>query len=428
MEEKDNNKKGARPSLDKDNKSKRERSFRLSNKKLFLTYPKIDLSLDSIWVSLNALLADYGIEEYLMCREKHKDGSNHVHCYFKLSKQFNTRVPSSLDVGGKHGRYEGVRNRNKVIEYILKDADIHDKEQLIGSPSLLSQLNQAGGLEKWDKAVIRLSKAGKIDEALALWEENKPKEFGLRHVSIRKSLNDLRLTAMGYKLKLDLRKFIIPKSLSVVFNKFKDDFINGRPTLTPIIIGGPGIGKTKLIEHFLHEGLGLSGKEILIVNNLDGMRGMNSGIKVIYLDDVNWNDARNREDLISILDSSGDTKTLAVKHGSVSIGPSTYRLVSTNFSLKNYDKLRRSWDGAVERRVVEVDVGNETLFQKKRPFKEIKSNGPMGNIDLVIAIDSEKREFYKDTPLEPYTNSVGLKSSSEVNLDDGNLDDDIENT
>jgi len=46
---------------------------------------------------------------------------------------------------------------------------------------------------------------------------------------------------------------------------------------------GSGIGKTKLVEHFLTEGLGLSRKEILIVNNLDSLRYVDNWTRVIAL-------------------------------------------------------------------------------------------------------------------------------------------------
>jgi hypothetical protein len=92
--------------------------FRLNAKKLFLTYPKLELSPEKVLTEL--MDKDLSIVDFVIGREAHQDGTPHIHAYLALAKKVNITNARRLDIKGFHGRYEGVRNPNKAIEYAAK--------------------------------------------------------------------------------------------------------------------------------------------------------------------------------------------------------------------------------------------------------------------------------------------------------------------
>lgn len=79
---------------------------------------------------LNVILGELGnkskvlITKYLIERERHEDGGNHIHGYIKDERPVNILNPNHLDLNweGKdfHGKYESIRNPGKWIQYLLK--------------------------------------------------------------------------------------------------------------------------------------------------------------------------------------------------------------------------------------------------------------------------------------------------------------------
>ena len=58
---------------------KNYKKFRLCSKSLFLTYPKIDISVIEVKEQLEKILIRYKISEYAIAKELHKDGTPHIH-------------------------------------------------------------------------------------------------------------------------------------------------------------------------------------------------------------------------------------------------------------------------------------------------------------------------------------------------------------
>jgi hypothetical protein len=91
----------------------------------FLTYPKCDESKEILLAHLESLGR---IEEYVIAREKHEDGSFHLHAFVKwenegFSKHAILRTNSPYDFMNHHGNYQPARSRKDVIKYIKKDGD-----------------------------------------------------------------------------------------------------------------------------------------------------------------------------------------------------------------------------------------------------------------------------------------------------------------
>jgi len=85
--------------------------------------------------------------------------------------------------------------------------------------------------------MLKLAREGKIEEALKLYELEKPLDFIKNHIKIKRSLNNLYYQTIGLNLKFNFNDFIIPEELKEVISAINSN-------KTPIIIGRPGIGKT----------------------------------------------------------------------------------------------------------------------------------------------------------------------------------------
>jgi len=98
----------------------RSNPTRINSSQLFLTYPQCVVTAQQ--VIANAWLAwPNTLENYCVATEQHQDGTDHLHCYFKLSTKIDLRNFAILDqIGGKHGNYQGCRSTKKVLEYITK--------------------------------------------------------------------------------------------------------------------------------------------------------------------------------------------------------------------------------------------------------------------------------------------------------------------
>lgn len=95
-----------------------------SAKGWFLTYPKCDLTKEQLLKALQA--QDPPIQEWVVAREFHEDGSPHLHAFIK----YGTRVsfsPYRWDVfhGDQrfHGNYQVARSWTQVQKYCQKEGD-----------------------------------------------------------------------------------------------------------------------------------------------------------------------------------------------------------------------------------------------------------------------------------------------------------------
>lgn len=101
------------------------KKFRINSAQFFLTYPKCELSPDEAHAA-HSMLAEkskYTIKDYVIAREKHEDGTNHLHMWFVTDRKLNIGSPHFFDIGDYHGSYEGVRSNKAVLKYVTKDGD-----------------------------------------------------------------------------------------------------------------------------------------------------------------------------------------------------------------------------------------------------------------------------------------------------------------
>lgn len=108
-----------KPTIPKDNKAKG----------WFLTYPQCPCPPQDCLDDLSDGIAEkkgLKIEEYLICREMHKDGNPHLHAFIKLSERirFSPRLFDIIYEGKTyHGEYQIAKSWHAVQRYVKKDGD-----------------------------------------------------------------------------------------------------------------------------------------------------------------------------------------------------------------------------------------------------------------------------------------------------------------
>lgn len=96
-------------------------NFQINSKTLFLTYPECPLSPNDALEKFQKIFLSTNIDKYVIAREKHKNGNDHLHCFIQLVSQYRSRNPKFADLDGYHGNYQGCRSSKNVLKYCTKD-------------------------------------------------------------------------------------------------------------------------------------------------------------------------------------------------------------------------------------------------------------------------------------------------------------------
>lgn len=103
--------------------------FRLSAKRLFLTYQDQDNQINEkiIEEKLNSI---FNIKQLVISKETSENQYKHYHVFIEVDKRPNITNPRKLDINGIHGDYKAIRNKSektKVITYISKQGQTISK-------------------------------------------------------------------------------------------------------------------------------------------------------------------------------------------------------------------------------------------------------------------------------------------------------------
>ncbi len=80
--------------------------FRLQARTLYLTFPRCDVTKDSVMKNVKNLLGDR-IKYVIVCQEHHSDGELHLHMIVQGMEKFDIKTANYLDpIVGKHGNYQ----------------------------------------------------------------------------------------------------------------------------------------------------------------------------------------------------------------------------------------------------------------------------------------------------------------------------------
>lgn len=102
------------------------RGFRFAAKKVTLTYSQVPRELSPEYL-LEKLKEQFGIEEYIIGTEEHKNGGKHYHVVLILGERLESRNPHVFDVEfeGKpyHPCCQSVRNLPSALQYAKKGGE-----------------------------------------------------------------------------------------------------------------------------------------------------------------------------------------------------------------------------------------------------------------------------------------------------------------
>lgn len=360
--------------------------IRIRAKQFFLTYPKIQAGAKEIAENLIKNIQDLPklaaegvqVKEILVCKEGQGSSLNDFQDTEELSPQQHAHVYMSLsqvvDIYGStftlrinnveyKGNYQRVINRDNVVGYILKSVtkEVFDNleqnaDKIYVNEGLKQQLDfgeKNGKIsltnKSFDHKLIELAEAGKVQEAIELYKQEKPGQYVRYGKSIENGLNYVWLKTLGVQTKFKLSDYHLPPMLCKLLYNLR------KSKQTIFIVGPTNTGKTQLLATFLQEALGLSAHEIAWVGKLtDGLRVVGHQTKVIVMDDCNFS-ALSREELLSILDTTHKT-TVNIKGSSAVLRQDVGRVALSNKHPHEYSAYFQ--DPAVAKRMCVIRVAD----------------------------------------------------------------------
>ena len=281
------------------------KKFRLSARKLLLTYPRTRISREEV---LEQLKLKLNIKEYLIVQENHTevegtfvslgetfvsegtvsettgtlsvDNENpcireHIHVYIGLFSKLSIKNEKALDlldpITGKsiHGKYESVKNRSCVINYLKKS----DKNYL----SSLSEDTE----KDFNLKLTNLAEKEGVKGAMKFFIKEKPEKMGSSYASVLRNVksycNAINMELSKEESRFGVENFVFPEEVKDWINHEKDD-------LTLVLTGDSGWGKTEGMVSLLNS----KGYNILMTSDLNGLNDLTSDHTALILDDLIW--------------------------------------------------------------------------------------------------------------------------------------------
>lgn len=269
--------------------------------------------------ALKLLQMKLPISKWIIAREKHEDGNNHLHCYLYLPTGCNIMSPTELDLHHYHGNYQAVRSRKAVMKYVQKGGEfitnIEEKELFPKDPYQEARSQALVG--QIEEAIQTLSSTAKACRDLVLYEDK-----------IRKNFRNLQPNVAVVKFPLE----------SFLWDQEWDR------TLTLILWGPTNTGKTALAK-------ALTGPNPLLVRHLDILRTLTGNHTGLIFDDMSFLH-QPREAQIHLVDTDEDTH-IHIRYGVATIPANLPRIITTNLVPSGVLQIL---DPAIARRVQVVRV------------------------------------------------------------------------
>lgn len=354
---------------DKGNK----KSFRIRAKNLFLTYPQLPKTEELVGKVLEQLKTTFKRDDmkHLIVKELHEDGNPHIHVYLSFDSPVGVYSTNKLDLkfGDKmyHGKYEPVKDKHGVIQYLLKGQD--DKDVAIETNIELPLYSGRYYSDIFSHLHAVLVGEG-LDQAIELLYEQYSQEAMKKGTQI---LNNLR-AAHDYQAQKHIKKNTKVRSLKD-FTDVPEEitrWMTNENRKTLILHGPSGTGKTELAKAILND----MGKNFIFIRDLNALKGFSLMThQAIIFDDLNT-DELSREIIIHVCDTE-NVSSVRILYGVAHLPPSVNRIFTTNH-LNSIVKR----DNAILRRVDVVEVPrplHATLGYQDEPRLKSIDAGPHNN-------------------------------------------------
>jgi len=177
--------------------------FRFNARNAFLTYPRCEHSPNA----LGEFLRDMRPTKYIhVVRERHEDGTPHLHVLVQWVDKFNCRDPRKFDYLGNHPNLQPCRDVAAVEDYITKSLsqDARATDEFIHGT--ISRTNEDS---KWRKVAEAISE----DDVLKAALEASARDFVIHHDRIREYARSRRRSRIPYSPRTG-DTFRIPESLA----------------------------------------------------------------------------------------------------------------------------------------------------------------------------------------------------------------------
>lgn len=276
-------------------------------------------------LDLQALLPD--LSDWIIAREKHQDGSYHLHAYLESQSVISTTRPDFLDLRGHHPNIQAVRSANAVKKYVTKEGDFIARNAISTSTN------------PWKRARDLAREEGLPSALAALEEEPKTaQQLCVNGDRIRKNLTTLAAKRLKIGHPLD------------TFTGWNQTMWT-RDTHALILTGPTNVGKTSLAKALL--------PRALFIRHLDRLREFDPDLyDGVILDDMAFAHL-HREAQIALVDCGDDTD-IHIRYTVAQLPAGTPRIFTTNRMPGDVFSLD---DPAINRRVQCVRMLNLNKFE-----------------------------------------------------------------
>ncbi len=361
--------------------------FRIAAKRVYLTYSKVDKTLDCKRI-LAEMLNKQEIPSfnYLIAKESHDDTGIHFHVLLIAYKKFDIKNSKTLDIKHEentyHGNYQPVRSIERVVQYVCKDGEyitdlenIRDGKYLTLKEMLIDDAKNMGYIQALVKHCETLP-----NKALASVSLSASKKYFQELNQIKQSL-----TADCVDTPFKLKDFNLNKTMKAWVEN---------PNKTLVLVGESGVGKTGFCKAFVkHRHL-----KTLLVNHREDLKRLDASYDAIIVDDANLHELENTQ-ILSLIDNQVN-KTLRVLYTSVFKKANLIQMIAMNRS--EFIKLTHVMqDKRIARRMLFQQV-NETFIknlnvniQINNSTININNNNKTQNITFAESKKIEKKHIEK---------------------------------
>lgn len=298
------------------------KKFRLSGRRLFLTYSQVPeaWTKEELLTFLESALEPYTIGKYSVGREKHADGGFHFHVYLEMDRKMNIRDCRKFDREGFHPNIKPGAPRVH-IGYSQKDGDF------------IANVSP-------ENSYIGMAKRGELAEAEKAFAEAHPMQYVLHLHQVRTSLASLGTPPSRFRPRFGPHC----RTLTTASTSWE------KTTKTLVLLGPSGVGKTTWAL--------AQGQAPLLVSHPDGLKKMTKETDLLVFDDMTFSHWP-RTSVIHLTDLEQD-RQINVKHGIVTIPAGLPRIITSNVGIPELFPADES--GAIARRITVVDMNPVPMY------------------------------------------------------------------